>query len=197
MRQFRSDSSGACSAYAPCRRHPRETARGPFDAALDRLERALVRGQLRVARGDHRNVNARRARPDCRRHGALRRAGVEAERGLAAAHREVHVREDARIEQRAVQVAAGIVHAVALAERVEVVALARVHAPRQRERVEHAADGPAIVVPVPARASSLSRKPTSNGALWITSSAPSTNARNSAATSAKRGCDARNSFVMP
>ena len=81
-------------------------------------------------------------------------AGLEPERGLAAAHREVHVREDARIEQRPVQVAAGVVDAVALAERVEAVALARVHAPRERERVADAAVIGDAASRVPAAASS-------------------------------------------
>jgi hypothetical protein len=65
---------------------------------------------------------------------------VERERRLAAAHGEVDVREDARIEQRAVQVAARVVHLVALAERVQAVALPGMQAPRERQRVEHAAD---------------------------------------------------------
>ena len=120
-----------------------------------------------------------------------RRRCVEAEGGLAAAHREVDVRQDAGVEQRAVQVAAGVVDAVALAERIEVVALARVHAARERERVEDAAAiGDACARSRP-RASSASRKPTSNSALWITSSAPSTKARNSSAMSANAGCVAQ------
>ncbi len=41
------------------------------------------------------------------------------------------------VEQRAVQLAMRVVDAVALAQRVEAVALAGVHLARQRQRVEH------------------------------------------------------------
>ena len=99
-----------------------------------------MRGELRVVRPDDRECAPRRAQPARPRPPSrCRSAGLEPERGLAAAHGEVHVREDARIEQRAVQVAAGVVDAVALAERVEAVALAGMHAPRERERVADAA----------------------------------------------------------
>src|SRR5690606_27601096 len=47
------------------------------------------------------------------------------------------------------------------------------------------------------RASSVSRKPTSKGALWITSSAPSMNSSNRSATSPKRGLLARSASRMP
>jgi len=49
----------------------------------------------------------------------------------------------------------------------------------------------------PSRASSASRKPTSNAALWMISSAPSTNARKSSQTSANFGLSARNASVRP
>src|SRR5688572_8467917 len=137
MWQFRSDSSGKrLRATGATGTEQRAAVRGP----VDRLQRTLVRGQLGLAGADDRDADSA-ARYRCRRDRRARagRGGVESERGLAAAHREVHVREDARVEQRPVQVTAGIVDAVALAERIEVVALARVHAPRERERVADSA----------------------------------------------------------
>ena len=66
-------------------------------------------------------TRTRRALGAVRGHVALH----ERQGGLAAGHGEVDVREDARVEQRAVQLAARVVDAVALAQRIETVALAR------------------------------------------------------------------------
>ena len=65
---------------------------------------------------------------------------VERQRALPAGHGEIHVDENPGVEQRAVQFALGVVDAVALAERIETVALSGMQAARQRERVEHLAD---------------------------------------------------------
>ena len=48
--------------------------------------------------------------------------------------------QDLRVEQCAVQLAMRVVDAVALAQRIEAVALARVHLARQRQRVDHRAE---------------------------------------------------------
>ena len=62
---------------------------------------------------------------------------AEHQRRLTARHREIDVEKDLRVEQCAVQLAMRVVDVVALAERVEAVALARVHLPRERQRVDH------------------------------------------------------------
>ena len=64
---------------------------------------------------------------------------AEHQRRLAAGHREVDVEQDLRVEQSAVQLAVRIVDAIALAERVETVALSRMHLARERQGVEHRA----------------------------------------------------------
>ncbi len=64
---------------------------------------------------------------------------VERQAHLPAGHRKIDVGEYLRVEQRPVQVALRIVDAVALGERVETVALPRMHPAREHERVEHAA----------------------------------------------------------
>ena len=56
---------------------------------------------------------------------------------LAARHREIHIGQDPRIEQRAVQLALGVVDAVTLAERIEIISLARMQLARKREGIEH------------------------------------------------------------
>ena len=61
---------------------------------------------------------------------------------LAARHRQVDFRQQFRVEQRAVQRARRVVDLIALAQHVEVVALARMHVPRHAQRVDH---GRAIV----------------------------------------------------
>ena len=78
---------------------------------------------------------------------------------------------------------------VALAQRIEAVALAGMQAARQRQRVEHAAQaGDACALHPGRRASSASRNATSKGALWMISSAPSMKASSSSAISANFGC---------
>ncbi len=76
------------------------------------------------------------------RPGRRPRAGlvVQGERALPARHRQVDFEQQVGVEQRAVQVAVRVVDRIALAQRVEAVALARVHLARERQRVEHAAD---------------------------------------------------------
>src|SRR5690606_17757009 len=64
---------------------------------------------------------------------------VEQDTRQPSGHRETDLGEDLRVEQRAVQLALRVVDVVALRERVERVALAGMHLPRERERVEHAA----------------------------------------------------------
>jgi hypothetical protein len=53
--------------------------------------------------------------------GVAPRAGVlvQGERALPARHRQIHIRQQLRVEQCAVQVAAGVVDTVAFAQRVE------------------------------------------------------------------------------
>ena len=99
---------------------------------------------------------------------------IERQGDLAAGHGQVDVREDAGIEQRAVQFAARVVDAVALAQRIQIVALPGMHLARERQRVQHLAHARASWRRLPRgrRASSASRKATSKAALWITSSAP-------------------------
>jgi hypothetical protein len=64
---------------------------------------------------------------------------AERQRTLPARHGEVHLEQQVGVEQRAVQVAMRVVHRVTLAERIESVALARVHLPRHLQRIEHRA----------------------------------------------------------
>src|SRR6202790_656742 len=99
-------------------------------------------GQLALTRPDHDDA---RARPQgCRRRltrTAARRVrfGAQREIGLPAGHGEIHLGEDARVEQGAVIIAMRVVDRVALAQGVETVALAGMHLPRERQSVEHAA----------------------------------------------------------
>ncbi len=67
------------------------------------------------------------------------RFGAQREHGLSAGHRQIHFRQNARVEQGAVIVAMRIVDRVTLAQGIEVVALAGVHLARQRQGVEHPA----------------------------------------------------------
>ena len=65
---------------------------------------------------------------------------VQGQRALPARHRQIDFEQQVGVEQRTVQVAVRIVDRIALAQRVEAVALARVHLAREGKRVEHAAD---------------------------------------------------------
>ena len=73
----------------------------------------------------------------------LGRAAIftQLERALPTRHGEVNIGQDARIDQRTVQVALGVVDAVALAERIEAVALPGVEFSGERQGVEHGAAG--------------------------------------------------------
>jgi len=64
---------------------------------------------------------------------------IERQQALATGHRQVDIREDTRIEQRAVQLAMRIVDVVALAQCVEAVALTRMALAREQQRIDHAA----------------------------------------------------------
>ena len=89
---------------------------------------------------------------------------VHGEAFLASGHREVHLGEQPRIEQRAVQRAGGIVYLIALAQRIQPVALAGMQILRDR-RVSMM---PRAAVSILSRSMSVSsafRNATSNGAL--------------------------------
>jgi hypothetical protein len=64
---------------------------------------------------------------------------IENESPLAARHREINVQQDLGVEQGSMQLAARIVDGVALAQCIETVALTRMHAPRERQRIENVA----------------------------------------------------------
>ena len=81
------------------------------------------------------------ARYACRRHRAARTASSSASEFCRTRHRQIDIRQDPRIQQRAVQLAVRIVDRITLAQRVQAIALAGVHLARQRQRVEHAAAG--------------------------------------------------------
>ena len=68
---------------------------------------------------------------------------------LAARHRHVHVRQDFRIEEGAVELARRVVDSVALAKRVETVALAGMKLARERETVDNPADALDAQIRVP------------------------------------------------
>src|SRR6185437_11900207 len=72
--------------------------------------------------------------------GRIRRLHDDVERLLPARHREPHVGEELRVEERAVQRAPGVVHRVALAQRVEGVLLARMEVARELERIADGAE---------------------------------------------------------
>ena len=61
---------------------------------------------------------------------------AELQHRLAAGHRQIHVRENLGIEERAVKLPRRVVDLVALAQRIEAVALAWVKLARQRETVD-------------------------------------------------------------
>ena len=83
-----------------------------------------------------------------------------------------------------------VVHAVAFAQRIEVVLLAGCSSRAIFQRVaDVGADG--IDRCQPEHAQRSRGKPTSKAALWMTSSAPRMKSRNSLATSPKRGLSAR------
>src|SRR5207253_444606 len=130
------------------RRRVRQLARPEASpAALPRNEREhrLVGLELvrrRHEHGERRRGSHRHAGPPRAFHATGRRALLgEGKRALPPGHREVDVREDARIEERAVELPRRVIDVVALAERIEAVALTRMELARERERVEHLADG--------------------------------------------------------
>jgi hypothetical protein len=63
--------------------------------------------------------------------------GTQDQSALAAGHGQINFSQNSRIEQRAVIFAMRIVDRVALAQRVQTIALPGVHLPRQGQRVEH------------------------------------------------------------
>ncbi|CRR36568.1 hypothetical protein PAERUG_E16_London_17_VIM_2_04_14_05141 [Pseudomonas aeruginosa] len=104
-----------------------------------------MRSQLFGVGAQHRGGDPRRIEPTDRADHrpaaavAFRAAAGQRQAGLAAGHRQVDVGEDLGVEQRAVQVAAGVVHAVALAQRIEVVALARMALAGHQQGIQHRA----------------------------------------------------------
>ena len=157
------------------------------------LRRARLRSEpARPAARGGRPESTAQARDDDRR---LR--DVDRQRLLAARHREVDVGEQPRVEQGAVQRALRVVHAEALAQRIEAVALAREQLARQRQRVGHLptyTSQRAAGLPAPARCRGT---PTSNGALWMIHSAPRSEVEELRRQVAKRGLSRRSSHVMP
>jgi hypothetical protein len=101
-----------------------------------------VRSQLVVAR-THDAQHAARSRGGRR---LVRDTDVdlgdlaENQRGLAAGHRQINVEQNLCVKQRAVQLAMRVVDVVALAQCIEAVALAGMHLPRQRQRVDDRAE---------------------------------------------------------
>ncbi len=96
--------------WNPCRA-PRDRRGGP--QALPPSERGCARRvatETRRCAGEHRE--------------GRRRGDVDGERLLPTRHREVYLGQQLRVEQRSVERAVGIVDAEALAQRVQVVALA-------------------------------------------------------------------------
>ena len=103
--------------------------RGEFgDRGLDDAQRALGSGIAHHGSGG------------CPVGPATRPRLAQFQGTLAARHGEIDIGQDARVDQGAVQLAAGIVDPVALAERIEAVALPGVDLARERKRVEHAAE---------------------------------------------------------
>ena len=116
---------------------------GAAAACLDPAHRASARARELRRRGtphqQHASSVARRAatvRAAC----GVAVAGLEHQRALAAGHRQIDVEQHLRVEQRAVQLALRVVDAIALAQRIEAVALAGVQLSRERQRVEHRAE---------------------------------------------------------
>ena len=112
----------------------------------DLVEHRFVGGEL-VGTGRMHPERCRRTRP-CTRLALLLGAAAAAapvltqlECTLASRHGEVDIREDLSVEQRAMKFTPRIVHAVALAERVKVVALPRMQFTRQRQGVLDVAEG--------------------------------------------------------
>ena len=64
---------------------------------------------------------------------------IQQHRRLPACHREIDVGQQLGVDQRAVNIALGRIDLIALAQRVQAVALPRVHLARHRQRVEHRA----------------------------------------------------------
>src|ERR1700733_733131 len=112
----------------------------PLAGFTDKFEEGLV-GLLLVRRGGH---HAQRAGGTlqglCRRAllMVLREAALsQPQCDLPAGHGQVHLAQQLRIQQRTVQLASGIVHAVTPAQGVEAIALARVQLARQGQRIHH------------------------------------------------------------
>jgi hypothetical protein len=155
----------------PIRSQPDATTAGLVDGG----EPGLVGGEFIGGRSDHAEPTGRYAQtahrlPAQARLHVLLPAEMQAH--LAAGHGQVDVGEDLRIQQRAVQVAVGVVDAVALAQGIQAVALAWMH-PRAITRLSATVQSSSMgAASSRQRLSSWFRKPTSKGALWITSSAP-------------------------
>ncbi len=95
----------------------------------------FVGGHFLLVRPDHRDAHrVAEAARGVQARAAARRVEIRAqdEFGLAAGHGEIHLGQDPRIEQRAVVFAMRIVDRIALAQRIEVVALSGMHLARER-----------------------------------------------------------------
>jgi hypothetical protein len=107
-------------------------------SAAQRLPAGPLQESTRAARGQRHSEPQWHARCACRSRRADRRISLgERKCPLAAGHRQVDVGKDARIEQCTVQLARRIVDVVALAQRLQAVALSGMQLARQRESIEH------------------------------------------------------------
>ena len=104
------------------------------------------RGRRRAPRAPRRTARAPPAAAATLRDARAQRcdagpagAHVDRQRLLSARHREIDLGQQLRVEQRAVQRAVRVGHAEALAQRVQVVALAGKRLARERQRVDQAA----------------------------------------------------------
>ena len=126
------------------------------------------------------SVSPDRSRRTCGRARGAGRRCLEGQCCLATGHGQIDVHQQLGIEQRAVVLAAGVVDAVALAQGIESVALAGMQPPRPAPGYRPPGNACATMSSSqPARRNSWFRKPTSNSALWMTSSAPPMNSSNS------------------
>src|SRR5688572_25485523 len=135
---LRASGTGSTRGSArSCKLHPETTAAVRALHALAKRRMALALGL-----GGAHDQEIERGLELVRgvRHG-VGRGEHDVERLLATRHRDPHVGEQLRVEERPVQRAARVVDAVALAERVERVLAARVRLARHLQRVAHGADG--------------------------------------------------------
>ncbi len=113
--------------------------------AASRIRASFWRWAVELLVAGHRHTQLRpgqrhRTPLDPHAAAALRaHGGVEQQRGLAAGHRQVDLGQDLGVEQGAVEDAVAIVDLVALAQRIQAVALAGMLVPRHLQGIEDAA----------------------------------------------------------